>query len=211
MEHLDHTAASEGDFLRIVRVNEGIKTIADLSFHIRLRALNALVTSLQSSDTVDGMAVVAGQMIEFSIELERQARDISKTTHQILIYQTLLVKSRKKRSYFTNTYTQIARQHSKDSAVKQTPVDRILGRFSEYTGSMHSIIAADMSLFARMISQFLRLLMTGRVLGTLGKIEAAHTKKNSGYFSELAKNFDSSLNTIEEVLKGLEDEIRSLK
>ena len=42
-ELLQGSIRQESTFLRVIRINEGIKRISDLSFNIRLRAINTLI------------------------------------------------------------------------------------------------------------------------------------------------------------------------
>lgn len=192
-------------FLRIIRINEGIKRIAELSFHIRLRALNTLIVSLKNSEDASGIAVVSQEMIRYSAQLEQDSLAVTGITYDLLVQETLSAKSRKRRSFFDRALQNNLANGLAEDAEANSALHRTLEQFTLEKEAANVFLSGKLrELFAR-VRDLLKQCLTGRVLGTMTKIESAYSANNKQYFMLLAKDFEKSLNEVEEILKLLED------
>lgn len=192
-------------FLRIIRINEGIKRIAELSFHIRLRALNTLIVSLKNSRDASGIAVVSQEMIRYSAELEKDSLAVTEITYALLVRETMSAKSRKRRSFFERALDNNRRSGLQDDDAVNGALHRTLALFEQDKTEANDFLGEQMRRLFGRVHDLLKQCLTGRVLGTMTKIESAYSSNNKQYFMLLAKDFEKSLNEVEQILKLLEE------
>jgi hypothetical protein len=198
-ELLEGNIKQESTFLRVIRINEGIKRISDLSFSIRLRAINTLIFAHKHQESRSGIPVISGEMIKFSIQLEVHAQTITRVAYEMLSHITWFTKRDRLQRYFERISSLLRQAENRESG------DRVMGRIrQEYQGVRARTFASTAdgmkNLFAG-INVLLRFCMTGRVLGTMTRIESARSGRDRAYFMKLADDFRQAIRETEEILR----------
>lgn len=193
----------ESTFLRIIRINEGIKRISSLSFDIRLRAINTLIFAYKHQESRSGIPVISTEMIQFSIELEEQSVIIARVADDMLGLITRFARRDRKQLYFDRIVGLL------DQVEKREPAEGALARIkTEYTTLRTETFSSTdekmKHLFAG-IKILLRFCMTGRVLGTMTRIESARSEQDRSYFMKLADDFRHAIRETEEILRTLSE------
>lgn len=201
IETLNESIRQESTFLRVIRINEGIKRISDLSFNIRLRAINTLIFAYKHQETRSGIPVISGEMIKFSIELEEYAVNITRVAHEMLGHITWFTKRDRMQQYFERISNLLRRSEKRETG------DIVLGRIRNgyalvRTRTFDATSDGMKHLFSG-INVLLRFCMTGRVLGTMTRIESARSGRDRAYFMKLADDFRVAIRETETILRTL--------
>lgn len=196
---LQNNLRQESTFIRIIRINEGIKRISDLSFEIRLRACNTLIFALKHQNAKSGIPVISGEMIRFSLELEEHAKKITGIAHDMLQHITVFTKRDRQQEYF-ETVSGLVRQTGHPENAEKVLV-RIREGYRDVRSATFNATSSGMQHLFSGIAMLLRFCMTGRVLGTMTRIESARADSDRSYFMQLAEDFKRAIRETEEILR----------
>ncbi len=200
-ELLQGSIRQESTFLRVIRINEGIKRISDLSFNIRLRAINTLIFAYKHQESRSGIPVISAEMIKFSIELEEHAVAITRVAHDMLGHITWFTKRDRMQQYFERVSNLLRRIENREAA--DGVLGKIRGGYSVVRTRTFTSTAEGMKHLFAGINVLLRFCMTGRVLGTMTRIESARSGRDRTYFMKLADDFRFAIKETEGILRTL--------
>lgn len=190
------TPQAGADLLRIVRINEEIKSVVNVAFKINIMALNAIFLAKRAGTAARGFGVLSNELRVFSQEL----RDCMSALNG-LVYACVGEVSRMLQDI---RHTRLLRQ-----AVEMSPVAQLFAVLAarEIENERHAeSLARQRKQLKSALEDAFRLVELGGVLAKSAKIEAAYGQSFAVPLAQVSGEFDG---IVEEIRGSLESLRRS--
>lgn len=182
----------------VVQINEGIRQVVGISRRVNLVALNAMLAAKQSGTDACGFGVVSGELRQFSLQLDRQMKELDHFIHALVHAVAETARMRHHRVHFDSTAAHPdARRHV------QAAHDRLEARRRRVEDDG---LARWLNLRAR-LDRALRLCGSGVALARAAKIEAVHGNGRARGLSQVADEIEGAILAILGTLKRLRRDI----
>jgi len=179
------------DLLRIVRINEEIKSVVAVAFKINIMALNAIFLAKRAGTAARGFGVLSNELRIFSQDLRDCMSLLTGLIHGCVNEVSLVLQDIR--------HTRLLRQ-----AVEMAPTARICQVLAarELESDRHSARLASLrKQLKRALEDAFQLVELGGVLAKSAKIEAAYGQSFAVPLSQVSGEFDD---IVEEIRKSLE-------
>lgn len=192
---------SEFKYSEIIDMNESIKRISDLSFKVRLRALNTLISSNRNEAEMTGFSTLSFELIQFSQKLEEKTENLRSLIYDILLNSTNQKKIYKNTVLFEKA-NEILNLHLDDnSAISILNLQSVQERYENQTNIINDCMEKDLKNLLKNIKTTLKLCQTGKTIAMLAKIESAYMLVNKSIYLQLAEDVSEYLTEAETTLK----------
>ncbi|MBS1143055.1 MAG: hypothetical protein H6R14_461 [Proteobacteria bacterium] len=191
-----NTPQAGADLLRIVRINEEIKTVVRVAFKINIMALNAIFLAKRAGTAALGFGVLSNELRIFSQDLRESMDVLTSLIHGCVNDVSLVLQD--------SRHTRLLRQAVAQSSDQR--LNRVLmakdaenERHVEHLGSLRKQLG-------RALDDAARLVELGGVLAKSAKIEAAYGQTFAAALTQVSADFDG---VVEEIRSSLESLRRS--
>lgn len=184
------------EFQCVVRMNEGIKRIVQISSRVDLAAVNAMLMSKRAGLGARGFGVVSGEMRVFSNKLDQCMQQLNAYVFD-LVGESAKILSIHKRYTLCNQLN-----HIPASFISLR--DRVLAQLKSELNAVEQHIQQLIILLQQTLNRAQRLCATGIALSHNGKIEAVHC-------GELAVAMSLSADQAENDVAGIVDILKSVR
>lgn len=191
----------------IIYINELIKKIDELSFNVRLRALNSLISAKKNNrNEFSGFSAISFELIHFSDKLEKKAFELRVIIHDILLLSTNQKKYFKKLLLIQKPLFYI---QDMDNSIKEKfqlikiMYDENLKNFEHVDNEVNK----DISQLTKKIKEIFLLCRAGKVIAVRGKIEAAYITENKKQYTQLAEDVMNFLTQTENNINKIHEKI----
>lgn len=187
-----HKAPHAGvDLMRIVRINEEIKSVVAVAFKINIMALNAIFLAKRAGTAARGFGVLSNELRVFSLDLRNCMSALTGLVHGCVNDVSL-------------TLRDIRHTHLLRQAVEQSPLPGgatvIAAREVENERHVQKLASQRRQLKMALEDAF-RMVELGGVLAKSAKIEAAYGQSFAGPLAQVSGEFDG---VVEEIRVSLE-------
>ncbi len=174
----------------LVEIYESIKNINDLSFKIRLRALNSLVSVSRDIGTVTGFKAISFELIKYSDLMEAESAKLRELIHKILVAHTF-----QKKIDRTVRFIQRIEVHKEveDQKFYKSDLDSIFLENQKRHSSLDRNIYESIQLLMKFTKEFFKICMKGNSIAVLAKIESAYMKEQRDVYMKLAEDVERFL------------------
>ncbi|MCB6183546.1 hypothetical protein LIN78_08300 [Leeia sp. TBRC 13508] len=183
-----HQKNAAEDLLDIVHLNEGIKQVVVIAFHINLMALNAILLANRAGKIALGFGVISKELRVLAVELTQLMHALKAEAHDSVNCITVLLRQERRRLLLTAAQSQVTNHTSalagvieSHAAYRDEQVVRIKHLRNELLGKLMD---------ARRICQF------GIAISRSAKIEAAYGGSFSQQLKEVSTDFDQNIHAI---------------
>lgn len=192
MTTISATGSKAGvDLLRIVRINEEIKSVVGVAFKINIMALNAIFLAKRAGTAARGFGVLSNELRVFSQDLRDCMSSLTGLIHGCVNEVSLVLQDAR--------HTRLLRQ-----AVEMAPtpqISRVLAaRESENDRHSERLTSLRKQLKGALEDAF-RMVELGGVLAKSAKIEAAYGQSFAVPLAQVSGEFDE---IVEEIRRSLE-------
>lgn len=179
------------DLLRIVRINEEIKSVVGVAFRINIMALNAIFLAKRAGSAARGFGVLSNELRTFSQNLRDCMGELSRLVDACVGEVSVVLRDIR--------HTRLLRQAVAASswaggaavlAARQAESERHLQR-----------LTARRKALQRALDDAFRMVELGGVLAKSAKIEAAYGQSFAASLAQVSGEFDG---VVEEIRKSLE-------
>ena len=196
-------------FLKILELNEQIKTIDRYAYAIRLRAINALILSARIGEKAAAFGVVTADLIQFSENCRIRVEELNRLTLDIVQFTTGLVKT-------ANTERLINKSvKSLRFLLKGDRENETLGIGTAFLEQSQEIfvqgqkeqirpIIERVEAMMPVVTTSIKLCMSARVALLRGQIEVAHMREQ--IFGLVLLEIEDAIEVMEKILKKITSE-----
>ena len=186
-------AGAGADLLRIVRINEEIKSVVGIAFRINIMALNAIFLAKRAGTTALGFGVLSNELRVFSQDLRTGMEALTGLVHACVAEVSRVLQDIR--------HTGLLRRAVAD--VQRPGPAAVLAR-REAENAAHSAHLAELrKALQRALEDAFRLVELGSVLAKSAKIEAAYGQSFAGELSQVSGEFAGVVEEIRESLESL--------
>ena len=181
------------DLLRIVRINEEIKSVVNVAFKINIMALNAIFLAKRAGTAARGFGVLSNELRVFSQDLRDCMSSLTGLVHGCVNDVSLMLQDIR--------HTRLLRQ-----AADMTNGDRIAEVLTrrEHENERHAAsLASQRKQLKRALEDAFRMVELGGVLAKSAKIEAAYGQSFAVPLSQVSSEFDGIVEEIRASLESL--------
>lgn len=184
------------DLMRIVRINEEIKSVVNVAFKINIMALNAIFLAKRAGTAARGFGVLSNELRVFSQDLRDCMSSLTGLVHACVDDVSRMLQDIR--------HTRLLRQ-----AVEMSPKPEIAAVLAarEIKNERHAqSLASQRRQLKRALEEAFRMVELGGVLAKSAKIEAAYGQSFAVPLSQVSGEFDG---VVEEIRTSLESLRRS--
>lgn len=182
------------DLLRIVRINEGIKSVVSVAFKINIMALNAIFLAKRAGNAALGFAVLSNELRAFSGDLRNSMGDLRRLVHDAVGQVSVLLQDMRRSSLLEEA---ISRVDNRPELVA------LLKRRQEIARNRNLEISALRRELKIALDSSFQLADLGGVLAKSAKIEAAYGQAFAPSLSQVSGEFDGVIEEIRNSLDAL--------
>lgn len=187
-----HKAPQAGvDLMRIVRINEEIKSVVNVAFKINIMALNAIFLAKRAGTAARGFGVLSNELRVFSQDLRDCMSSLTGLVHACVDDVSRMLQDIR--------HTRLLRQ-----AVAMSPKPEVAAVLAarEIENERHAqSLASQRRQLKRALEDAFRMVELGGVLAKSAKIEAAYGQSFAVPLSQVSGEFDG---VVEEIRVSLE-------
>lgn len=187
-----HKAPQAGvDLMRIVRINEEIKSVVNVAFKINIMALNAIFLAKRAGTAARGFGVLSNELRVFSQDLRDCMSSLTGLVHACVDDVSRMLQDIR--------HTRLLRQ-----AVAMSPKPEVAAVLAarEIENERHAqSLASQRRQLKRALEDAFRMVELGGVLAKSAKIEAAYGQSFAVPLSQVSGEFDG---VVEEIRASLE-------
>jgi methyl-accepting chemotaxis protein len=184
------------DLLRIVRINEEIKSVVGVAFKINIMALNAIFLAKRAGTAARGFGVLSNELRVFSQDLRDCMASLTGLIHGCVNEVSLVLQDLR--------HTGLLR-HAAELSPKSKAVDVLAAREVENERHTQRLSSLRKQL-KRALEDAFQMVELGGVLAKSAKIEAAYGQSFAVPLAQVSGEFD---NIVEEIRTSLESLRRS--
>lgn len=184
------------DLLRIVRINEEIKSVVGVAFKINIMALNAIFLAKRAGTAALGFGVLSNELRVFSQDLRECMAALTALIHGCVNEVSVVLHDIR--------HTRLLR-----AAVEASPrsaVRQVLERREDENEQHTRRLSHLRNQLKRALEEAFRMVELGGVLAKSAKIEAAYGQSFAGALAQVSGEFDG---VVEEIRASLESLRRS--
>lgn len=174
----------------LVEIYESIKNINDLSFKIRLRALNSLVSVSRDIGTVTGFRAISFELIRYSDLMESESSKLRELIHKILVAHTFQKKIDRTVRFIRRIEIHT---NAEDQKFYKSDLDSIFLDNERKHLSLNENIYESIQLLMKFTKEFFKICMKGNSIAVLAKIESAYMKEQREVYMKLAEDVERFL------------------
>lgn len=182
------------DLLRIVRINEGIKSVVSVAFKINIMALNAIFLAKRAGNAALGFAVLSNELRAFSGDLRNSMEDLRRLVHDAVGQVSVLLQDMRRSSLLEEAIRGV------DNRPELTA---LLKRRQEIARNRNLDISALRRELKIALDSSFQLADLGGVLAKSAKIEAAYGQAFAPSLSQVSGEFDGVIEEIRNSLDAL--------
>lgn len=185
------TPQAGADLMRIVRINEEIKSVVNVAFKINIMALNAIFLAKRAGTAARGFGVLSNELRVFSQDLRDCMSSLTGLVHACVDDVSRMLQDIR--------HTRLLRQ-----AVDLSPKPEIAAVLAarEIENERHAqSLASQRRQLKRALEEAFRMVELGGVLAKSAKIEAAYGQSFAVPLSQVSGEFDG---VVEEIRTSLE-------
>lgn len=185
------TPQAGADLMRIVRINEEIKSVVNVAFKINIMALNAIFLAKRAGTAARGFGVLSNELRVFSQDLRDCMSSLTGLVHACVDDVSRMLQDIR--------HTRLLRQ-----AVDLSPKPEITAVLAarEVENERHAqSLASQRRQLKRALEEAFRMVELGGVLAKSAKIEAAYGQSFAVPLSQVSGEFDG---VVEEIRTSLE-------
>ena len=181
------------DLLRIVRINEEIKSVVNVAFKINIMALNAIFLAKRAGTAARGFGVLSNELRVFSQDLRDCMSSLTGLVHSCVNDVSLMLQDIR--------HTRLLREAVALSQGAQ--IAAVLAR-REVENERHATsLARQRKQLKRALEEAFRMVELGGVLAKSAKIEAAYGQSFAVPLGQVSGEFDSIVEEIRVSLESL--------
>lgn len=187
-----HKAPQAGvDLMRIVRINEEIKSVVNVAFKINIMALNAIFLAKRAGTAARGFGVLSNELRVFSQDLRDCMSSLTGLVHACVEDVSRMLQDIR--------HTRLLRQAV---AMSSKPEVAAVLAAREVENERHAqSLAGQRRQLKRSLEEAFRMVELGGVLAKSAKIEAAYGQSFAVPLSQVSSEFDG---VVEEIRVSLE-------
>lgn len=187
-----HKAPQAGvDLMRIVRINEEIKSVVNVAFKINIMALNAIFLAKRAGTAARGFGVLSNELRVFSQDLRDCMSSLTGLVHACVEDVSRMLQDIR--------HTRLLRQAV---AMSSKPEVAAVLAAREVENERHALsLAGQRRQLKRSLEEAFRMVELGGVLAKSAKIEAAYGQSFAVPLSQVSSEFDG---VVEEIRVSLE-------
>ncbi len=182
------------DLVRIVRINEEIKSIVAVAFKINIMALNAIFLAKRAGTTALGFGVLSNELRVFSQDLKSAMGGLSGVIHEAVTEVSVVLKDQRLISLLNR-----AQEESGGNARVAAALELRQKQMVEH----QSQLRAHRRQLKMVMENVAQLVELGGVLAKSAKIEAAYGQGFSNALGQVSGEFDGVVEDIRHSLVNL--------
>ncbi|MEY2631713.1 MAG: hypothetical protein RIR00_367 [Pseudomonadota bacterium] len=182
------------DLLRIVRINEEIKSVVSVAFKINIMAMNAIFLAKRAGNAALGFGVLSNELRVFSHNLRASMEALTKLIHRSVTEVSVLLQDQR----FNRLLDSTASQCGDHPRLKKVMDAR--QRDAELHNEKLSALRRELRLAIESAFQLVEL---GGVLAKSAKIEAAYGQNFAASLTQVSGEFDGIVEEIRVSLESL--------
>ncbi len=188
-EHADAVQVMEAndDLHRLVKINEEIKKVIQISSTVNLVALNAMLIAKHSGIKSRGFAVVSSELRNFSRQLEATMNGLGSLILQLIVDMVALRKNQMQKRHLLK--------------VNSPTMKSVLERMDNRISASSEISKRDWNKLRLQIHRILQLCESGGSLSRIAKIEAVYGGETTISLKKVANQIEMTVNEIFSSLK----------
>ena len=175
------------DLVRIVQINEEIKSIVAVAFKINIMALNAIFLAKRAGSTALGFGVLSNELRVFSQDLKNAMGGLSGVIHKAVAEVSVLLQDQRMLRLL---------QAAEASSGGNVRVREALRARQEKMESHKASLAHQRRQLQLVLGNVAQLVELGGVLAKSAKIEAAYGQAFSSSLSQVSGEFDGVVEEI---------------
>lgn len=181
------------DLLRIVRINEEIKSVVNVAFKINIMALNAIFLAKRAGVAARGFGVLSNELRVFSQDLRDCMSSLTSLVHGCVNDVSLMLQDIR--------HTRLLRHAAE--MTNGTRMAEVLARRERENERHAASLASQRKQLKRALEDAFRMVELGGVLAKSAKIEAAYGQSFAGELSQVSGEFAGVVEEIRESLESL--------
>ena len=188
---------ARNDLLRIVRINEEIKSVVSTAFKINLMAMNAIFLAKRAGQSALGFGVLSNELRRFAGDLQQQMAGLRDATYgSVATVTALLNQSRISRL--------LERTRIEAQGEGKALIQALVSRRGETTlADNDQQMAALNRRLSHLIADTAQLVELGSVLARSAKIEAAYGGGFSTSLMQVSSDFERTIGEIQRSFENL--------
>lgn len=184
------------DLLRIVRINEEIKSVVNVAFKINIMALNAIFLAKRAGTAALGFGVLSNELRVFSQDLRTCMLTLTELIHSSVGEVSVTLKNVRR--------TRLLREAAR--MAPNSPAGAALARCEDENHRHQAKFQLLRRQLKRALEDAFQMVELGGVLAKSAKIEAAYGQGFAGALAQVSGEFDG---IVEEIRNSLESLRRS--
>lgn len=181
------------DLLRIVRINEEIKSVVNVAFKINIMALNAIFLAKRAGVAARGFGVLSNELRVFSQDLRDCMSSLTSLVHGCVNDVSLMLQDIR--------HTRLLRHAAE--MTNGTRMAEVLARRERENERHAASLASQRKQLKRALEDAFRMVELGGVLAKSAKIEAAYGQSFAVPLSQVSSEFDGIVEEIRASLESL--------
>ncbi len=181
------------DLLRIVRINEEIKSVVAVAFRINIMALNAIFLAKRAGTAALGFGVLSNELRVFSQDLRACMQTLTGLVHACVNEVSVLLQNLR--------YTRLMQQAA--ALAPGSLAGAVLRRRQEAARQRQERLQSVRRQLRRALEDAFQLVELGGVLAKSAKIEAAYGQSFAGSLAQVSGEFDGIVEEIRTSLESL--------
>lgn len=181
------------DLLRIVRINEEIKSVVNVAFKINIMALNAIFLAKRAGVAARGFGVLSNELRVFSQDLRNCMSSLTSLVHGCVNDVSLMLQDIR--------HTRLLRHAAE--MTNGTRMAEVLARRERENERHAASLASQRKQLKRALEDAFRMVELGGVLAKSAKIEAAYGQSFAVPLSQVSSEFDGIVEEIRASLESL--------
>lgn len=181
------------DLLRIVRINEEIKSVVAVAFRINIMALNAIFLAKRAGTAARGFGVLSNELRVFSQDLRACMQTLTDLIHACVNEVSVLLQNLR--------YTRLLQQAA--ALAPGSSAGAVLCRHQGASRQRQERLQSVRRQLRRALEDAFQLVELGGVLAKSAKIEAAYGQSFAGSLAQVSGEFDGIVEEIRTSLESL--------
>lgn len=182
------------DLLRIVRINEEIKTVVGVAFQINIMALNAIFLAKRAGTAALGFGVLSNELRTFSQDLRSCMGALTVLIHRCVNEVSVVLQDIR--------HTRLLSE-AVDLSVQTPGLTQVIARRQRENIEHQERLATLRRQLLRALDDAFQLVELGGVLAKSAKIEAAYGQSFAGSLAQVSGEFDGVVEEIRNSLQAL--------
>lgn len=180
----------------VVRLNEDIKRVMEISREVNLAAINAMLMAKKANGRVAGFGVVSAELRVFSSRLTGNMEDLVELIYSLVTQVAMLEKHRRMQRHFLDAAAQ-------EETARQFLAGFLVRKESELECARQHVVAEKARLRLR-LHRALQHCDTGRALSRSARIEAVYGGSMTASLTQVSRHAEATVEQVVSIFKSLE-------